>query len=101
MGSDDFCVYVLIANVRVKLVSRTKRSENGERGSKRNKTCLCHTGSNTEHILLSDTDVENTVGASIREVCKLGGGCKVSCNSNDFLVFLCKSGKSFAVDFGG
>ena len=99
MCRNNFCVDILIADVGVQLVSRAQRRKYREGRSERHKACSCHTGGNTEHILLRNADIENAVGASVGEVLQFGRGRKVGGNRHNFLVLFGKVCQGFPVNF--
>ncbi len=101
MRSYNFSVDILIADIGVQLICRTKRSKHGEGRGKGNEPRSCHTCRYADHILLCDTDIENSVGARICEVLKLCGGCKVSCDRNYFFMLLGKVRQGFSVNLRG
>ena len=67
MGSDYFSVDILIADVGVELVGASQRSEDREGRKERNESCSRHTCGDAEHVLLCDTDVEESVRISLTE----------------------------------
>lgn len=101
MRRNDFCVDVLIADVRVQLIRRAQRCEYREGGRERHETRSCHTCRDAEHILLCNTDVKHAVGAGVCEVLQFGRGGKVSGDRHNLFMFFGKVSKGLAVDFRG
>jgi|GEM_PF-5333728 len=84
MAADDLHVNILIADIRMDLIGNAHGCKCGHCGYEGNQARLRHTGGDTEHILLRNADVEETLRELLTEYADLRGTGKVSCQSDNF-----------------
>ena len=101
VGSDDFDVYVLIADIRVQLFEGAQRSEDREGGGKGDESRFCHTCRDAEQVLLRDPYVVEAIGKPLHEVSYLCRFAKVGSQGDNPFVLFRQFCQGLSVNFRG
>ena len=100
MGTDDFYICVLIADIRVQLIGHAHSRKHGHCGDKWNKPCLSHAGCDTDHVLLRNTNVKEAVRELLPEYADFSRTAEICRQGNDIGVLFCKLTKRLSVVLG-
>jgi hypothetical protein len=90
-------IAVRVRDISFDLLQCTGGEKAGSRGNERDTAAIGQAGCDTDHVLLSNTDIDQAVGKGSLECIELAGTDRVVDNANDAVVFMRELGQGLNV----